>query len=799
MHGLLVGYIENMGRTDEKQPIVPVKAIQAGISPVDAFVADTNDASGFLSGPRTFAEALQARTFYDYVQAIWQRKGLVVLLAVVGVAIGVAIVLPKPLTYGSALSLEIQGINENFMGLAQVDPQASGGIYSANQTNILTQVEILNSASMKQRAAERLEREVIPGLPPQGSGFARLYNGLRSIAGVAPDSPVDATREAIRAAVSSSRARPVDGTRIVRVTCESPIPEVAAEFLNVLVAEYTEQMLEQRARSSRTTNQWLESQMREQKQKLEEAETRLKDFIARSGLEGVTPQESQAVTLADAKMLALQRELAQMQTDRIIRQSRYETALRSTPENMPEGIASPLLVQLRAQLIEMEKQYAELITTFTEDHPRVVRLRSQMAELRRSIERERNDIIERLRTDLEAARRREQLLQGSFAAQTGQVRSQADKTLQYNLLRREVDSARQIYNTILQQVNQASVATAVPTTNVRVVDPATPSRAVNLRNFYLGAGLGAGAGVLLGVILAVLLYQSDLRFHKPGETLAILQLPELGVIPSGELFHDGRRRLRISTRKSESRSGEGSGRVQDGITKLEIVRHGDYPSLLAESFRSVLTSLMFSSHGGDSRLITVTSPNPQDGKSTIAANLAVALAELGREVLLVDGDFRRPKQHLLFNVENTWGMADLLEDQTAVEAYPREAFYRETAVRNLFVLPSGPPLKNIPAVIHSQRFEELLRRFRHEFDFVLIDTPPVLVVSDARIIGQRSDGVILVVRAGETRQVDALQVVQRMKEDGTRILGTVLNQWVPPRTGMKYYKKYYDYYRQTGA
>ncbi|MGQ9918786.1 MAG: GumC family protein [Bryobacteraceae bacterium] len=755
---------------------------------------------GFGAGPAdgggaTFADALQARTFQDYLQALKQRKGLLAGLAAAGVLIGLAVVLPKPLTYPAVGTLEIQGINENFMGLAQVDPQASGGIYSASQANILTQVEILNSSSLKQRAAERLERETIPTLPPAGTGMARVFNAVRRAAGFAPANPVEAMREAIREAVGSVRAQAVEGTRVVRVTCQSTIPSVAAEFVNVLVAEYQEQALETRARSSKSTNEWLESQMKEQKQKLEEAETRLKDFVTRTGLEAAPAEASQqGLTLADAKMLALQRELAQIQTDRIVRQSRYETALKSGPESLPEGLAGSALLQLRGQMIDLERQLAELLATFTENHPRVQRVKAQMREVQKAIEKEREDVLERLRTDLEAARRREQLLLGSFAAQTGLVRGQADNMLQYNLLKREVESNRQIYNTLLQQVNQAGVATAVPTQNIRVIDEATPSMQAVLRTVYLGGGLGLVTGLLLGAILAVLLYHGEMKFRKPGEPVAVLQLPELGVIPSGDLFQPRRRWLTMRGREGKTggllKRSNGNGPVE-----VEVIRHGDKPTLLAESFRAVLTSLLFTPEGEKCRLLTVTSPNPQDGKSTVTAHLAMALAEMGRRVLLVDADLRKPKQHVLFGLENTWGLADLLEDETEVSAYPREAFYRETAVRNLYVLPSGPPVKNVGALVHGERFAALLKRFRAEFDYVFMDTPPVLLVSDARVTGQRSDGVILVLRAGETRQVDALQVVRRLKEDGTRILGTVLNHWVPMGAGRNYYKKYYDYYR----
>lgn len=782
-----------MGPQDEKNALEPARGGAAPAGPGGCWYGF---GPGYgEGGGATFAEGMQARTFQDYLEALKQRKGLLAGLALAGVAVGLAVALPKPLTYGAEATVEIQGINENFMGLAQVDPQASGGIYSATQANILTQVEILNSSTLKQRAAERLERETIPTLPPAGTGVARVFNAVRGALGFGPGNPVEAMREAIREAVGSARAQAVEGTRVVRVTCQSTIPEVGAEYVNGLVAEFTEQTLEQRVKSSRTTNQWLESQMREQKAKLEEAETRLKDFIARTGLEAAPAEQAQqGLTLADAKMLALQRELAQIQTDRIVRQSRYETALKSGPESLPEGLAGSALMQLRGQQIELEKQLAEMATTFTEKHPRVQRLKAQLEEVGRAMEKERAEVLERLRTDLEAAKRREQLLVGSFAAQTGQVRGQADKMLQYNLLKREVETNRQIYNTLLQQVNQAGIATAVPTSNVRTIDAASPGVKATLRSVYLGGGLGLVTGLLLGAVLAVLLYQGQMKFEKPGEPLAVLQLPELGVIPRGDLFEPKRGWLKLPGRKGEPpgllEGGNGSGPVE-----VEVIRHGERPMLLVESFRAVLTSLLFTAEGARCRLVTVTSPNPQDGKSTVAANLAMALAEMGRQVLLVDGDLRKPKQHALFNLENTWGLADLLEDETAVSAYPREAFYRETEVRNLYVLPSGPPVKNVGAMVHSDRFAALLARFRGEFDYVFVDTPPVLLVSDARVTGQRSDGVILVLRAGQTRQADALQVVRRLKEDGTRLLGTVLNQWAPPGAGRKYYKKYYDYYR----
>jgi polysaccharide biosynthesis transport protein len=750
---------------------------------------------------QTYAEQSASRSIGDYLQAFRERKLMLGCFLAVGFLVGLASVIPKPLTYSSETSLEIQGLNENFMNLNQVDPQAAAGLYSASASNILTQVEVLNSNALRQRVVERLERELIPGMPPSGSGLAGVFNRIRSFVGIGPESPVDAMREAIRTAASTRQARALEGTRIVRIRCESTNPDVAAEFLNVMVAEYTEQSLESRARSSRTTNQWLDSQLQEQKQKLEEAETRLKDFVARAGVQGLTQQE-QGSTLAASRLAQLQQELATIQSDRIVRQSRYEVAISKGPEALPEVMGASMLPQFRATLIELERQKAQLVTRFKPAHPRVRQVQAQIDEVNQNIEVEKKQVLERLKNDLDAASRREQLLGRSFTSETGTIQGQADKILQYNLLRRDVESSRQIYNGILQQVNQSGIATAVPTQSVRVVDGAVPSFAASLRSVYIGGGLGLMSGLLFGCVLAVMFHQAEMRFYKPGDPVSVLKLPELGVIPSSSVF-ERKHRFRDLAERIHLKQGARKGKslLSDGIievapSRVELITHEQRPSMMAESFRAVLTSILFAPQHLQPRTLTITSANPQEGKSTVTSNLAISLAEMGRRVLLVDCDLRRPRQHEVFNVENTWGLSDLLAEETLIDAYPIEALARETVIPKLFLLTSGPPLQNVTSQIHSGRFRDLLERVKSEFDYVLIDTAPLMLVPDARIVGQLSDGVILVLRSGRTLQADAIHVARRLKDDGTRILGTILNSWVPQGGGKKGYEKYYrDYQR----
>ena len=186
---------------------------------------------------------------------------------------------------------------------------------------------------------------------------------------------------------------------------------------------------------------------------------------------------------------------------------------------------------------------------------------------------------------------------------------------------------------------------------------------------------------------------------------------------------------------------------------------------------------------------------PSEGKTTIISNLGIALAEMSRRVIIVDADMRRPRQHQVFDVANAWGLSDLLQEETLIEDYPKETLARKTDIPNLNLLVSGPMTLSIPSILHSDRMTRLLGRLKREFDFVLIDCPPMIHLADARVVGRFADGVILVIRAGKTSQEAAISAVQRFNEDGTRVLGTILNDWDPRTVAntqrYRYEKTYY--------
>ena len=216
---------------------------------------------------------------------------------------------------------------------------------------------------------------------------------------------------------------------------------------------------------------------------------------------------------------------------------------------------------------------------------------------------------------------------------------------------------------------------------------------------------------------------------------------------------------------------------------MELISWQRKPGPVAESFRSLLASILFSGENGTRpRVLVVTSANPMEGKTTVASNLGIAFAEIHHKVLIIDGDLRKPRMHEVFGVANEYGLTTLLKDGP-VEPEVLDSVLRQTSIPGLFVLPSGPADQNTANPLYGAKLPELLAKFKREFDMVIIDTPPMLQMPDARVLGRLADAVILVTRAGHTTRDAAMAANQRFAEDRTRVLGTILNDWNRNRRG----------------
>lgn len=342
-------------------------------------------------------------------------------------------------------------------------------------------------------------------------------------------------------------------------------------------------------------------------------------------------------------------------------------------------------------------------------------------------------------------------------------------------LKLELDSNRQFYTVLSRRVDEARIASTVRQSNVSLVGPAQPAAHPYKPNPLLNLALGTLGGLALAMGYVMLREQTNSMLRAPGEAGAYLTLPELGAIPKAANGGFG----------ALSFVGAGA-----RTTPVERASLDQSSSGVSESFRATLASILSAGHNGDyPRILVVTSSRPMEGKTTVVSNLGIGLAEMGREVLLIDGDLRRPRLHKVFDQANSWGLSDLLREKNAIEDLPLEALVKRTAVPHLYLLPAGTCANNIFGLLWSERMARLLPRFRQKFDCVLMDAPPCLEFADARIMGRYAEQLLLVVRANYTERQTAQAAVQRLLMDGIPVMGVIFNCWDPSNSDIYGYAR----------
>jgi capsular exopolysaccharide synthesis family protein len=380
--------------------------------------------------------------------------------------------------------------------------------------------------------------------------------------------------------------------------------------------------------------------------------------------------------------------------------------------------------------------------------------------------------------DSETARRKA-LLAAAYQQQLGVVSDQSSKEVRYNILKKEVDANRDIYQSMLQRVKQASIVAALKSSDVRVVSPATPGESPYRPSLPLNLSLGLLFGIAFTGCYILLRERNDASLRSPGQSVKHLNVPELAVIPSARIGNS--ERIPLTLRNLNGNGGSalepknGLLSASSAAVDKEMVQWCQDETMMADAYRSAITSILLSRVNGVSpRVILVTSPRPKAGKTTTVANLGISLAEIGRRVLLIDGDLRRPRLGKLFGLQFATGLSDALLDE-GHGTTTLDSVIRPSTVPGLYVLPGGSEPANISRLLHSTHLDSLIEMARAEYDFVLIDSPPMMGMADARLLSRNADGVILISRAGETSPEQLGEARERLADDGTPVIGTILN------------------------
>jgi capsular exopolysaccharide synthesis family protein len=713
---------------------------------------------------------------WRWTRAMLRRKGTIFAATLFGAFAGLLVLAPRTPLFRASTSVEVQALNEDFLYSKDVSPNSS---LTAGypEIDLQTQTTILKTRQLRDLAVAKLKADPAFQVRIPEDRFAKWRKALHL-----PARPEQNRDDVIDQTAATVDAAPTRTTRVIVITCESPDPALAAAFVNAMASEYIEQSLDKKWQSARYTGEWLSRQLNEMKVKLEKSEDEMQGYAAAVSLAAVTGDADKGKTSASGeKLRQLQTELSSAQGDRVSKQARYELVSSGKPDSLGPVLEDATIRGYDTKLADLRRELANLTTTLTPAHYKVSQVEAQIAELESDRSKFRDRIVEHIYNEYLEAQRRENLLADAWQAQAKLVYADAGKLAHYNILEREVDTDRQMYQGLLQKVKEAGISAALRASNIQVIDPASRPLVARSPNFRQGILIGLIAGFFGGIGLVLVRDNMNRHLEMPADISWYLKLPVLGAIPARMLGLGRWRGVHLVHRKAASQD------IVGGFQSVESLQ-------MTEAFRSVLTSILFIGRKRPTQVLVVTSPGRAEGKTTVSCNLGLACAEANRSVLIIDCDVRLPRLHDLFNVPREPGLIGLLSEKEALTQERFEASLSSAAAPGLTVLASGYAGASAENLLHSPRFPELVALARQRFDMVLIDTPPCLQFADARIAGSLADGLVLVARSGQTQRDSAIAASQQLSEDGIPIVGVVLNDWNPKRSGFYGYEPYMNSY-----
>jgi capsular exopolysaccharide synthesis family protein len=552
---------------------------------------------------------------------------------------------------------------------------------------------------------------------------------------------------------------PVKGTRLVEIAYSSPDPKYAALAANTLAREYVQQNLDLKLANTTNTIAWLSEELNKQREKVEAAERAMAEY--QEGQNAISLNDGQNIVIA--RLNSLNEAVTKAKTARLQKEAAYRQLGNlkgdsADADTFPLVAQNPTIQEIKQQLAHLNGEKAKLSQRYGPQHPEMERITKQIESATTRLRSETAKVLESIANDYRSAMAEERNLTASLEDQKRQAIDLNRKNITYSILEREAESERQVYNALLQQEKELRVVSNSRANNVQLMDdaelPGGPYTPNHSRDWLMALVLG----LALGVALAYSVEYLDDTVKLPDDVTQRLKLPLLGLVPAV------------------------------GGEKLPVLT-GAVPHDFGEAFRSLRTSLVFTNGSPGKRTIAVTSTQPLEGKTTTACNLAVALALGGARVMLIDADMRRPGLHRTMSLPNEIGLSHILTGQARV----RDAVQR-TSENNLFVMTAGHVPPNPSELLSSERMRHLIANLEAgPFDWVIMDTPPVLAVTDAVILAPYMSGVVFVIGAEMTRRAHAERAIQTIQGGKPNIIGAVLNR-VDLNRNKYYYSRYYGYH-----
>jgi polysaccharide biosynthesis transport protein len=566
------------------------------------------------------------------------------------------------------------------------------------------------------------------------------------------------------------QVNPIRNSLLINISYSSPSPQMAARVANTVAAAYTDWNLALRLKTQQNSANFLDDQVKEQKKKLEASEQALQQYREKYGVVALNPSQASPKgegTMASQKLVQITAQTMDAQNKRIEAETRYRKALELSKnpeqaESIPEVVSNPMVSQIKNQEVELLRKKADLAEKYGQKHPTMVSLNQEIDNLKRKKALEIQNVVSSLKSQYDIASAQEQSLRSAANRTRNETLDQNKVAIDYQMLQQEAESNRALYDMLLKRLKETNVNEENRYINIHIVDsaevPKSHSRPTTRRNVMLALVIGFMGGLGLIFFFEYL----DNTIKTPDDLARHFGLPYLGPIPNFEV-------------KEEEPTGD------------LIVLHAP-KSQASESLRGLRTSILFSSAKHVPQVVLVSSAAAQEGKTLVSSNLAVTMAQGGGRTLILDCDLRRPRVHKVFNMSREPGMSNIL-----IGAASWEKMVQPTSVPNLWVIPAGPIPPNPAELVGSDVFADLIGELRKQYDRIIIDSPPLMAVTDSLVLSRLTDGMVLVIKVGTTAREVIGHAVRQLNDMNAKVLGAVLND-IPFTKDHYYYYQYHYYY-----
>jgi capsular exopolysaccharide synthesis family protein len=719
----------------------------------------------------------------DYLRVMYKRRWTIIacfFLIVVSVAIYTFTSTP---IYRGTATVIIEKDNPNVLSIQEIMAvDSSGTDYYQTQYKIIESRSLARKVISKLNLAESEEFNPKPkddfisttkqSIRDTITSWKKFVNDLLVTDDKLATEEIDSDLALVDAFTARVTVEPIRNSRLVKVSFDAKNPHMAAKIANAIAQSYIEQNLENKLDAVQNAVSWLDERIQEERAKVEQAELKLQRYKEENSI--ITGFSSDNENITAQKLAELNSQVIEAEAKRVEAQTRYEQTNRllkqgGMVDSIPEILNSELIRSIKQSEVELSKRLSELSKKYGSRHPQIIAVKAELQTLEKRRTIEIRKVINSLKSEYEVALAREQSLKVSLGKLKKEALELNKKSIEFGVLQREAENSREMYELLIKRFKEASLTEDIKAGNIRIIDRAEiPDTAVKPKK-KLNLLLGLIVGLTLGVGLAFFLEYLDNTIKTPDDVKKLLKIPYLAPVPEFEFD-------------------------QTGSAYPEIIAYNMPKSTASEAYRGLRTSLLFSSAGNPPQVLMITSAGPGEGKTLTSVNLATTMAQFGSKVILIDCDLRRPRLHRVMKIDRENGTSNILAG-----SQDHASLIQHTEIKNLDVIPSGPVPPNPSELLGSLRMQKLIETLRKHYDRIIIDSPPVTAVTDSTMLSNVVDGVVLVVRAGETAKDVVVNGLDSLRSVKAKILGAVLNGVNIGKDSYYYYQYYYYYYGDDGA